>query len=215
MQMFCLFRRQSSQLAAAQRLHYPNGNAEIAEPLDLGFRVLKMPIDIVQLHLSEFHAFAVCIQKTLHDVIAAMDGKAEVPNASVCLLPEQVIIDSVLRVQVCADVHFAYIVEEIKVEILHAAALQLFFKNFLYFGYVCQIITGEFIGKIERIPRIGTQRISHHDLRAAVVIPVSRVKIIDAMFDGVCDHFFHSGYVDVGENAVDNRQTHRAHTECG
>ena len=144
-----------------------------------------------------------------------MHRKAEMADAALGLLPEQIVVDAVLPVKIGVDVHFAYVVEKIKVKIRHAAAPKLFFKNLLHLRNVRQIIAGEFVGEIEAVARIRGKHPAHHALRTAVVVAVGGVEIVDAVSDGVIDHLLYGGHVDVGEHPVDDRQPHRAHTERG
>ena len=120
--------------------------------------VLEGPVDIVELDLAELHVLAVGLQKALHHVVAAVGGKAQVADAALGLLLQQIVQNAVLRVQVGVDVHFADVVKQVEVEIIHSALLQLLFKYLLYLGHIGQVIAWKLGGQIKALPGVFLQR---------------------------------------------------------
>ena len=80
------------------------------------------------------------------------------------LLLHQIIEDAVFLIQIGVNVHLADVVEQIKVEILHPAFLQLLLKNLLHLVHVRQVIAWELGGQIEALPRVLFQSPAHDQL---------------------------------------------------
>ena len=86
-----------------------------------------------------------------------MDGKTQVTDAPCLFLLRQVVENTILRIKILFNVHFAYVVEKIKIKIFHTASAQLLFKDLLHFSHVGQVIAGEFGGEVITLARILTQ----------------------------------------------------------
>ena len=93
-----------------------------------------------------------------------MAGEAQMPDAAVLLLFHQILENTIFRIQILFNIHLAHIVKQIKIKVIHPAAFQLLFKNFLHFSHIAQIISGKFGCKIEVLSRIRRQHLAHHPL---------------------------------------------------
>ena len=201
------------QAASAERFHDPYRNAALLEHLELCISLLERQIQIIQLHLAELHPVAVLREKPLSYIKAAVHGKSQMLYPAVLLLLPQIIHYTVAFVEILLDIHLAYIMEEIKIKILHPALLQLFLEYLFYLVHIGKIVSGEFIRKIEALSRICAQRLAHRQLRIAAVIPPRGVVVIYALFHGIRHHLFHLVIVDFSVVTVEHRQSHRAHSE--
>ena len=78
--------------------HHPDRDIMFFQQLDLCLRVLESPIQIVQLNLAELHVLTVGVQESLHHIIAAMDGKAQVADTAGLPLLHEIFINTVFRI---------------------------------------------------------------------------------------------------------------------
>ena len=79
---------------------------------------------------------------------AALRGrKAEVTYPPCCLLLEEIVQYPVFRVEILLDVALADVVEEVEVEVLDAAAFQLFREDFAHLSHVFEVISWELVGQ--------------------------------------------------------------------
>ena len=67
-------------------------------------------------------------------------------------------------IQIIINIHLAYIVEQIEIEVLHLTFLQLLRENFFNLRHVCQIVSRELIRQIEALPGIFLQGPAHNQL---------------------------------------------------
>ena len=190
------------QTAAAKRLHDPDGEVVFLEQLHLGLRVLEMPVDIVQLDLTEFHFLSISLQEALHDVIASMGGEAQVADAAIPFLLPQIVHNAVLFVQIGVDIHLADVVEQVEIKIFHLAFFQLAREDFLYLRHVGQIIAREFAGQIKALPGMLFQSLTDDRLGMAVVVAPGRIVIVDALRHGVVHHVLCRFHINVRVRAA-------------
>ena len=54
-------------------------------------------------------------------------------------------------VQICVDIHFAYIMHKVKVKIVHTTLFQLTRKDLLGFAHILKVISGELGRQIETV----------------------------------------------------------------
>ena len=134
-------------------------------------------------------------------------------NTPILLLFHQICIDTVFFIQVGVDIHFTYIVEKIKIKIIHSALFKLFLENFLHLRHVGQVISGKFGCQIKAVARIFRQRLSHHQFRISVVVSPCSVIIIDPMLHRIGNHLFCRRAVNLRVIAVHYWQTHCAHAK--
>ena len=117
-------------------------------------------------------------------------------DAAKALLFFEIIDDAPLGVQIDRQGVFLYIVKKVKVKIIYAAFLELLLKNGLGIVGICNLMAGEFCGKIPAFPGIFRQDTTDDPLRFAVVVGIGGIKIIDAMVNGVGSHIPDLGLVD-------------------
>ena len=210
-----ILRRERSELAAAQRLHDPDGDVILLQQLDLRFRVLERPVEVVDLKLAELHILAVGFEEALKHIVMPVAGEAEVADAPIALLLDEVVVNAVLRVEILLDVHLAHVVEQIKIKILHAALCELLLKNFADLGHIAEIVAGELGGEVVDRARIGGQCLADDSLGVPVVIAPSGVKIIHPVLQRVGDHFGDLRGVDILKILAGSRQAHTAQPQRG
>ena len=136
-------------------------------------------------------------------------------DAAVFLLGQQVVIGAVLGVQVGVDVHLAHVVEQVEVEVLHLAFLQLLLENLLHLAHVGQVVAGELGGQVELLPGMAGQGLAHHQLGVAVVVAPGGVVVVDAPGHGLVHHGKSGGLVNFGIVPIHHRQAHGAHAQGG
>ena len=121
-----------------------------------------------------------------------MARKAEMADAAPRLLLEEVLHKAVGAVSIVAfDRIFVDIVQQIKVEILHAAPPELLFKDLgglQGLDALHILVAGELVGQVPLLARIAAQRAAERRFRAPAVIGIGRVEIVDARGDGRVDH---------------------------
>ena len=108
----------------------------LLQQIDLCPGILKRPVQIIELDLAEFHMLAISVQKAFHNVIASMGGKSQMTDTPFFLLLHQVIENTVFFIQISINIHFTYVVEQIKIKIIHSAFFQLCFKNAFHLVHV-------------------------------------------------------------------------------
>ena len=86
LQFLLIFWSQGSQLAASQGLHHPHGDIPLIQQLHFLLGVLKLPVQIIELELAEFHILAIGIQKALNHLIIPMGRKSQMADTPVFLL---------------------------------------------------------------------------------------------------------------------------------
>ena len=206
---------ETGQAAAPQGLHHPNRDAVLVQQIHLLLAALESPVDVVELQLAELHVLAVGLQEPLEHRHRPVAGKAQVADAAVFLLLHQIVIDAVLGVQVGVNVHLTHIVEQIEVEVVHLALLELLLEDLLHLGHVGQVIAGELVGNVEFLPGIPGQGLAQRQLRVAVVIAPGGVVVVHTAGHGLVHHLEGSRLVHLGVVPVNNGQAHAAHTQGG
>ena len=136
-------------------------------------------------------------------------------DAAVFLLLHQIVIDAVLGVQVGVNVHLTHIVEQIEVEVVHLALLELLLEDLLHLGHVGQVIAREFVGNIEFLPGIPGQGLAQRQLGVAVVIAPGGVVVVHPAGHSLVHHLEGGRLVHLGVVPVNNGQAHAAHTQGG
>ena len=107
------------------------------------------------MQLAELHILAVLFKETLDNSQTAVRGKTEMTDTPILLLLHEVGIGAVLfLVQIGVDIHFANIVEEIEIEIIDSALLQLLFENLFDPAEIGKVVPGEFTREIKTFARI-------------------------------------------------------------
>ena len=183
---FCLVcGGKGSELSAAQRLHHPHGDVPRRQKLHFFFGVLEGPVEIVDLQLAKFHILPILFQKAADDAEVAVRRKAEVADAPAPLLLGKVGEDAVALVYIVVDVHLAHVVEEIEVEVVRLALLQLRLKDLFHLVHIGKVVAGELAGKIVAAARVPRKELARDALRFAVVIPPGGVVIVDAAAHGI------------------------------
>ena len=84
-----------------------------------------------------------------------MDRESQVLDASGAHLLDEVLDRSVLfAIEVLLDIELAYVVHEVEIEAIYAAALQLLRENLLVLPEVRDVVSGELGGEVIRITGI-------------------------------------------------------------
>ena len=179
--------------------------------------VLESPVKIIELYLAEFHLVPAHLHELLKSFGGAVAGKAEVLYAAVRLLLKEVIKVFVLGVAVIAHGVLVDVVQQVEVEVLYAALFELLLENRLrveLLHALDYLVTRKLIGKIETLPRVAREGLAYGKLRAAAVIGIGCVKIIDSAGNSAVDHAVKRFLIDVLLSAAGNeRETHRAEAE--
>ena len=177
--------------------------------------MLELPIEVIELHLTEFHNVRVLIEKPLKHILLTVYGKTEVSYPAVFLLFFQVVIDAVRVVEIGIYIDLAYIMEQIEVEMIDAAFFKLFRKYPSYFIYICEIVSGKFVGKKKAVSRISRQEITGYCFRCSVMVASSRVEIVYSPFYRGIEHHRGGILIRLRKIAVFKRKTHRSEAESG
>ena len=201
---------QPGQPSAPEGLHDPHGDVVLLQQLHFLLSPLEGPVDIVELELAELHVLPVGLQEALEHRHGPVTGEAQMADAAVSLLLQQVVQNAVLGVQIGVDVHLTHIVEQVKVEVIHPALLQLLFKDLPHLSHVAQIIARELVGQVKCVPWIGGQGLADGQLGIAGVVGPGGVIIIDPPLHGQGYHFLHSGLVHYSVVSVHHGQAHTA-----
>ena len=82
------------------------------------------------------------------DIFSMDDLQNEIADGN---LPDEIVCKADLVVKVLVNIHLAYIVEEIEVEIVDSALLELFLEDLFDAVKARQVITRELGGEIERV----------------------------------------------------------------
>ena len=214
--MHLLLRRfvKGRKLSAADRFHDPDGEAGFLQDAAFLLRVLQLPVHIVQLDLAELHLPAVLPDKLLQSLRPGVAGKAQVPDAALLLLPEEVFEPVLFRVAVILHRVFVHVVHQIEIEVFDPAAPQLFLKYLrrLQLFYAADILVPrELVRQVPALPVIALQRLADGALRFPPVIGVRRVEIVHAARKGKVRHFIQLFLVD--GPVRQHRQAHRPETE--
>ena len=142
-----------------------------------------------------------------------MAGESKVLDLPFFFHLHQVVIDAVLRIQIVVDIHLAYIMEKIEVEILHAGLSELLGEDLLYLRHVPEIVSGELICKIEALTRMGCERLAHDELGVSVMISPCRIKVINSGSKCFIHHFLCAFDIDLRVIPFNDRKTHRAESQ--
>ena len=160
------------------------------QQLHLFVGLLEVPVQIVELNLAKLHLVAIGGQKALHHLIFAVGGKTEMTDASLGLLLQQIGNGVIGRVvQIGVDVLFIDVVQQVEVKIFGAALFELLLKDLLHMAEVGDVIAGELGGKTVAFPGILGQQLARHAFGIPLVVAPGGVKIVDAVPDGIVDHF--------------------------
>ena len=138
-------------------------------------------------------------------------------DAAQPLLLHEVIQDAPLGVHVHLDRVFIDIVEEIEVEIVHAAPFQLLLEDGGGVVALGDLMAGVFVRKIPAPPGVAGQGAAQHPLRQSAVIGVGGVEVVDAVGHGVVHHGVHLRLIDGGGLLApgEQGQAHGAKAQAG
>ena len=213
-----LFIGQPGQAAAPQGLHDPDGDVPAVELGRLVPGLLEVPVQIVELELAELHVLPHRVQELPDHRQGAVGGKAQVADAAVPLLLQQILHHPILGGEVWLHVALVHVVEQIEVEVLHAAAAQLLLKNGLHpvGPDVVHIVAGELVCQEEALPGIAGQGLAHHHLGLAAVVAVGGVEVVGPPGHGGVHHPVHRGLVYILVPAAGQQgQAHAAKAQLG
>ena len=136
-------------------------------------------------------------------------------DAAVLLLLQKIVDDAPAGIGIRLDGLLVHIVQQVEVEILHAALLELLLKNGGGIVAVADLVAGVFGGQIEALAVIVLQHPADDPLGHAAVVGIGGVEIVDAVVHGIADHVRRGLFVDVRRAAAGNQQTHGAEAQQG
>ena len=99
--------------------------------------------------------------------------------------------------------------QQVEVEIFHAALFQLIFKDGGGIVGSGNLVAGIFIGQIEALPGIVFKDLTDDPLGVSLMIGVGGVEVVDAVGNGVGGHLRHLLLID-GDAVTQQGQTHGA-----
>ncbi len=177
--------------------------------------ILEVPVHVVELELAELHMFSIGVQEAPDDFHAAVGREAEMADAAVFFLFQQIVADSVFRVEIGVDIPLVDIVEQVEVEVGRLAFLQLPLEDFFHLVHVGEVVAREFAGEIIALSGIPVQIFSGHQLGIAAVVPPCRVEVVDAVLIGIVNHLRGSGFVHFAVFSLQHGQAHHAKPKAG
>ena len=202
---------QIRQLSAAYRLHDPDGNVIPVQQFALFLRLLQRPVEIIQFDLTELHLVCVLFQKCLQRGHACVGREAKMADTSVFFLLQQIWENAPALVFIDGNGIFIDVMQQVEIEIPHAALFQLMLKHGLHVVAGRDLMSGKFVGQIEAFARILLQNFADDCLRFAAVIRPRGVKVIDALRNRLRCHG--SGLPLVDGSVLPQRQPHRAESK--
>ena len=132
-------------------------------------------------------------------------------------LLQEVVHKAVLRLAVVAgEGVLVHVVQQIEIEVVHAAAAQLLLKDPLgrHGPHALDVlVAGELVGQVPALPRIPGQGFAETDLGFAAVVGMGGVEVIDAGGHRRVHHPVQMGLVDAA--VVQYRQAHGPKAEGG
>ena len=87
---------------------------------------------------------------------------------------------------------------------------QLFLENFLYLRHVGIVVTGKLCSEIVTSAGILGQKLACAQFGVAVVVSPCSVKIVDAVFMSIVNHFRNGGFIHHAVVPVHHGQPHHA-----
>ena len=117
-----------------------------------------------------------------------------------------------LLVHVPVDVEFADVVQEVEVEVVHLAFLQLFREDLLVLAEVAEVVSGELGGEPVAVARVSGEGLAHDGLGGPHVVSPGGVEVVDARSVGLVHQGLGLGYVHLSVVSVDDRQAHGTET---
>ena len=168
---------------------------------------LQGPVHVVQLNLAELHILAAVVQEFFQSLHLRMAGKTQVLNSAQALLLLEIVQNVPFGVHVDLHGFFVDVVQQVEVEVVHAAFFQLFLKDF---GGVIAIaenlVTGVLGGEVIAVPGVFAQHPAHHPLGLAAMVGIGGVEVIHP---GLHGHLRHAGDLRLVDGAV--RKTGQPH----
>ena len=123
-------------------------------------------------------------------------------DAAVLLLLQKIVDDSPAGIGIRLDGLLVHIVQQVEVEILHAALLELLLKDGSGVVAVADLVAGVFGGQIEALAVKVLQHPADDPLGHAAVVGIGGVEIVDAVVHGIADHVRRGFLVDVRRAAA-------------
>ena len=179
---------QGGQLAAADRLHDPDGDMMLFQQLVFLPGPLDGPVQIVQLDLTELHLLAIALQKSGEAGKVRVGGKAQVLDAAQTLLLHKVVDDAPLGVGVDIHIVFIDVVQQVEIEVVHLTLLQLLGKGVRRVRVAGERMAGVFGGQVKAVPGMLFQAAAYHRLGQILHIGPGGVEIIDAVGQRIVHH---------------------------
>ena len=145
-------------------------------------------------------------QEALHQLQAAVGGEAQMADAALFLLLQEIVDDAPAGVRIRLDGLFVHVMQQVEVKVVHAALFQLLLENGSGIVVAAELVTGVFGGQIEAAAVVVLQHTAHDPLGHAAVIGIGSVEIVDAMLHGIADHVRRGLFVDVRRGAAGNQR---------
>ena len=140
---------QGGQLAAADRLHDPDGDMVLFQQLVFLPGPLDGPVQIVQLDLTELHLLAIALQKSGEAGKVRVGGEAQVLDTAQALLFHKVVDDAPPGVGVNIHIVFIDVVQQVEIEVVHLTLLQLLGKGVRRVRVAGERMAGVFGGQVK------------------------------------------------------------------
>ena len=205
--------RKIRQFAAAQGLHDPDRDAALGEQLVARLRVLKRPVQVVELNLAELHLIAVAVQEVLQAVVARVAGEAQVADAAKLFLLQEVVHDAPAGVGIGLDGLLVHVVQQVEVEVIHLALAQLLLEDGGGIVALADLMARELRGQVVAVPGIGREHAAQHGFGLSAVVGPGGVDVVHTALEGQAHHLGHLHLVHLALRVAG--QAHRTEAQQG
>ena len=107
---------------------------------------------------------------------------------------------------------FVYVVQQIKVEVLHAALFQLFLEGGGRVIMAADLMAGILVRQIPALSGVAAESLAYGDLGSAAVVGSGSVKVVYTVGESVVHHLIHGFLVNAA--VFQHRQSHSAKAQC-
>ena len=200
---------QRRQAAALDRLHDDHRDAAPLGQLVALQARLNVGVHVVELNLAEI---PVAIgQHLLEQLVAVVEGEAEMADAALLLLLEQEVDQAVFKRRL--PVLLVDAVQQVKVEVLHLQGPELTLEDLLRLLQGMDERQRQLGGQVEALARIPLERAADEFFAGPVVVEIGRVKVIDAGPVRGIEHRHRARFVDCSLRR--GRKAHAAKAQTG
>ena len=160
------------------------------------------------MQLAELHLVAVAVQEVRQAGQVGMAGEAQMLDAALLLLLNEIVHDAPLGILVHMDGILIDVVQQVEIKIVHLTLLQLLLKDVGGVVGLRHHVAGELGGQTEALAGVLFQTCTHHRLGHVLHIGPRGIVIVDAVGHGVIHHLLRLGRVDLP--ILQHRQAHGA-----